>query len=985
MTRRAFGPLLTAAVVWLTPCAAAAQSAIDPFIGRTVAEVRVTLGSAAEPDPALRSLVQIRAGAPLDVVDVLATVENLGRLPRFEDVRVTAAAGPSGVVVTVVLEPRHPINRIEFRGETGLTPAELERRVRGQFGGLPPASANLRSIEQTVERYLTDEGFLGARAEAETITTRDSDRATLAIDVVAGPRALLGEIEIVNRSPLETRRLVTRANLVRGQPYRPRALSTSIAALRDELRALGHYSAQITTEPTIDGATVNMRVIVEAGPLIRIAWAGDPRPDGDEDALVPIRREGTVDEDLLEDADASIRAALRRQGYRDAEVTHSRTENDGELVITFHVRRGTRYRIAAIDIPPGLHLPPATIRRELDLDAGDPLDEARVVAGLGRVVQEYHRAGFYQVSAAPEYQPVPDRSTPDESWVVLHPAITEGPLGRVAEVRFTFGGDRPVVPESDLRAVMRLGPGEAFSVTAAYRDRIDLETLYANRGFRSATVEMLEPEFSEDGTAVTLTIRVDEGPQTFVGAITVVGNARVSERAILEQITLREGAPLGRADVVESQRRLAELGIIRATVSEQPRLPGENVAHLIISVDEAPATTIGFGGGVEVETRTVSVAGGGVDDRLEFAPRGFFEIGRRNIGGRNRSLNLFTRVSLKRSNREAEEGEPDPPGRFGFTEYRAALTYRERRAFRTDADLLLGLTSEQGSRTNFNFVRRAANAEALRRMTPAVSVIGRYALEFTELFDEIIPSEDQLLIDRLFPQVRLSLVSTGVLWDRRDNPIAPTRGFMVSADLESAMRAIGSEVGYVKAFFQGAQFASIGGNTRHVLATRVQLGLARGFPRPIGEPDNPPPPPVVIDPDTVVADLPASQRFFAGGSTTVRGFQLDRLGVPEILNSDGLSNGGNAVVVVNAELRSRVTTLFGRSLAVVGFVDSGNVFARAADVDLGRLRGTAGFGVRYDSPLGPLRLDLGFKMSRLTFARGRERGWELHLSIGEAF
>jgi outer membrane translocation and assembly module TamA len=208
---------------------------------------------------------------------------------------------------------------------------------------------------------------------------------------------------------------------------------------------------------------------------------------------------------------------------------------------------------------------------------------------------------------------------------------------------------------------------------------------------------------------------------------------------------------------------------------------------------------------------------------------------------------------------------------------------------------------------------------------------------------------------------------------------------MVSADLESAMRRIGSEVGYIKTFFQGALFTSLGGNTRHVLATRAQLGLARGFPRPIGAPDNPPPPPVVLDPDTVVADLPASQRFFAGGGTTVRGFQLDRLAVPEILNSDGLSNGGNAVVVLNAELRSRVATLFGRSLAVVGFLDSGNVFARVADLDLGRLRGTAGFGMRYDSPLGPLRLDFGFKMTRLTFASGRERGWELHLSIGEAF
>jgi outer membrane protein assembly factor BamA len=332
-------------------------------------------------------------------------------------------------------------------------------------------------------------------------------------------------------------------------------------------------------------------------------------------------------------------------------------------------------------------------------------------------------------------------------------------------------------------------------------------------------------------------------------------------------------------------------------------------------------------------------------------------------------------VGLRRETVATDDGDP-----FGFIEYRATLTLRERRAFQSNSDLLVGFTAEQGVRTNFNFVRQAINAEVLRPVSPTVSVSGRYALDSTKLFDAIIPPDEQPTVDRLFPQVRLSILSTGVVRDRRDSLVAPTTGDLVSADFETALTLLGSEVDYAKAFLQYLRFTPITRSRRVVLATRAQLGIARAAAREPDEDD-----PVPFDPDDPFDDLPASQRFYAGGSTTVRGFQLDRLGVPEILNSDGLSNGGNAVIILNAEARTQVGDLFGRPLAAVLFADGGNVFRRAADLHLGRLRGTAGFGVRWDSPLGPLRLDAGFKFTRNTIGGGRERGWELHLSIGEAF
>jgi len=117
----------------------------------------------------------------------------------------------------------------------------------------------------------------------------------------------------------------------------------------------------------------------------------------------------------------------------------------------------------------------------------------------------------------------------------------------------------------------------------------------------------------------------------------------------------------------------------------------------------------------------------------------------------------------------------------------------------------------------------------------------------------------------------------------------------------------------------------------------------------------------------------------------VRGFQQDRLGESEILTDAGLSNGGNAMMYFNAELRMATARPFNRNLTTVVFADAGNVFDRVGQLDFGRLRPAAGFGFRYDSPLGPLRVDLGFKLDKYIFPKAIERRWEIHISLFEVF
>lgn len=323
-------------------------------------------------------------------------------------------------------------------------------------------------------------------------------------------------------------------------------------------------------------------------------------------------------------------------------------------------------------------------------------------------------------------------------------------------------------------------------------------------------------------------------------------------------------------------------------------------------------------------------------------------------------------------------------GSLAFNEYRVYGTYREPKVLNSRADLLLTGILDQARRASFNFRTREARAETGLRLSPQYSVAGRYSLARTELFDETFSAEEQPLIDRLFPQVRLSKLSGTLIRDGRDDGLDPSHGRFFVTDVDVAARAIGSEVGFLKTYLQAFSFTRLPASRRIVLALGARLGAAHGFSREVPRLDSSGQPVTGADGTPivdVVQDLPASERFFAGGDTTIRGFSLDTAGAPNTISAAGFPKGGNALILLNGELRVPVWGDFGAAL----FLDSGNVFNRATEMDLGELRGSAGAGVRYRSPIGPIRFDVGFKLDRRAVAGRLESGHAFHFSIGQAF
>ena len=975
LTRGAAWTVLAAGLCLGPPARVRAQEAPAPTISQVVIEREGRIVT----DPAILELVDTTAGKPLSMRDVRETIAHLVSLNTFEDVRVLQEKTPSGgVLIRYVLVPAHPIDRVEFEGALGVDEGDLRRIALDQLGPSPRAAQAAGAAEALTRAY-RDRGYPQATVTPRVLETHDPDRATLVFTVNAGARAVIDALRITHADGGSGAPLIETPNLRRGVPYERVGVDRELQRWTDRMRARGYYEARASHGVLFppDGAVV-VSVTLTQGPRIRVAFAGDPLSEDDRERLVPIEAEASADEDLLEDSSRAIEAFLKAEGYRDARVDFDRVPGDAEVVITFTIDRGPRYEIAGVQVRGNESMATAEIRELLRLKEGDVFAEAALGVGVASVRGTYRLRGFAAVGiVARQNVVVPERASDDERRIELVLEIAEGPRTLVRGVAFE---GQTVVTEGALRELAALPAGRPFSEVdvIAARDRVELE--YRNRGYDQVLVQS-SVTLAEADTAADIRITLVEGQQAIVDRVLIVGAVRTNPSTIRRELLLVPGQPLGYSDAVESRARLAALGLFRRVAIEEVPHGNETRRDVVVRVEESPPTTIGGGGGVEGAFRLRLDEAGQAEERFELVPRGFFEIGRRNLWGKNRAVNLFTRVSVrKRDVGLNEDGTPaaesTASGYSGFNEYRVVATFREPRVFASRLDVLVTGILEQAIRSSFNFARRELRAEAGLRLSPVYSLSGRYSFERTELFDERFTTDDsQGLIDRLFPQVRLSTFSGSFIRDSRDDLVDASRGALVTFTSDVAMRAIGSEVGFAKAYVEAFSFRQLPTARRAVLALGVRLGAANGFPRELPGVDEEGAP-------EVVDDIPVSKRFFAGGDTTVRGFSLDRLGDAKTISPSGFPTGGNGVLVLNGEMRVGVVG----PLQAVGFLDAGNVVARASELRLNDLRTAAGFGIRYRSPVGPIRLDLGFKLDRRELSPGRlERRSVWHISFGQAF
>jgi outer membrane protein assembly complex protein YaeT len=873
------------------------------------------------------------------------------------------------------------VRRIVFEGTLGLPEGDLRRTIVERHGASPSLARSALAVA-TLQTVYRDRGYPNAEISVRAGDESDPSNASMVFSIRPGVRARIGAIDVPGMTAESVPQVLSALNLRVGDPYDGVEIDARLIRYANELRAESYYEARVAQFPRYvdDGAAVNLVLGIEPGPRVEIVFEGDPLDAGDRDRLVPIAREHSVDEDQLEDSKFGIERHFRERGYCNPRVDYQRGEiaqpapapTADVLRVTFTISRGPQCMVEQAEVTGNTSVTPVELAPLVVTRAGFPCSDSTVGADALRIQGYYRQRGFSAVKVTSQVERREPKAGTE--FVRVRLLIDEGVRSVVDSVNFQGNS---AIEAATLRRAITSAPGQPYFEPQISGDADSIAVLYLNRGYPEVTVEPA-PKAIGDGSKVELGFIIHEGPQILIDHVLIVGNRRTSRDTILREVLLKSGQPLSQQQEDETRTRITALGLFRRVDISYLQLPGEqNRRDVVVTVEEAPVTTISYGGGLEGGKRLVRIQGRpDAVEEFQVAPRGFFQVSRRNLFGKDRSLDLFTRVSFRPKGVSATPSatvtEVTEEGGYGFNEYLARLTYGERRILGTDADATVSAGIEQAVRSSFDFNRKGASATITRRVSRTMAVSGRYGIDKTELLNIKSNFAAQPEIDRLFPQVRLSSVASSLIRDTRTDPLEPDNGSLIGADAELAARRIGSEVGFFKTFLQGFTYQRLPRSSATVMVFGARVGLATGFQRLVPQGGE----------TIVVDDLPASERFFAGGDTTVRGFTLDRLGTPETIDRDGFPTGGHGLIVLNAEAR---VPLRG-GLGAVVFIDGGNVWRKVSDMDWSQMRGSVGFGLRYRSPVGPIRVDLGIKLDRRSLPTGeRERPTALHISLGQAF
>jgi outer membrane protein assembly factor BamA len=943
----------------------------------------------------------VSIGKPLDRDQVAESIRALYRTGDYADVRAVSTPVEGGVRVDFVVREQLYFNQVVIHGlVTPPTEASAIAAVQLPLGEPYQADAVNEGLERLRE-LLKEEGLYAAQVSAQTVPHPQEHEMDVIIDVQPGPRAHIADIQLTNGTEYANAEILSRSKLKPGATLTAARVQRGTSRVRNFLVKKGHLNARAVARRGAYDAknnTIPLELEITEGPLVRIAVTGAKFSGGELKKLVPVYQEGAVDTDLLEEGKRNIRERLERNGYFDAEVDYATSTNEvtlksghkgSEEVITYRVERGDRHTLLRVEITGNRYFDKELLRSRMIIYPKGFQTRGRFSRRLMEADREsmqnlYLANGFLEAKVDAQAL---DNYKGKEGDLVIRFAIQEGKQTRVGSLKIDGAH---ALKQDELLGVVASTPGQPYSEFNVTTDRDNILALYFNEGFPeakfTASAEKInEPEKSSNGAQgpvaamgaqksdkneqsfqdgfVNLVYRIEEGPQIRVKKILLTGYDHTRPGVIRREIRVQPDAPLREGEVVESQRRLYNLGVFNR-VTIQPQNPNGADTHkdIVVLVEEAKRYTLAYGGGFEVQRLASSTNPAGSE--VQAAVRGILEISKLNVTGRGDSLSLKLRGST--------------------IEDRGLLAYNHPNAF-SNPHLTLQATAYTERTQDINTFTQTRYEGALQMNE---QVTARTSLAYNYTFRKVLVSNlNTHISEEEIPLFNApTLVSQfGAAWvrDARDNPADATRGNVNSADFSIAATGIGSSASFMRFHFQNSTYHPI--KRRFSFARSIRIGILKPYGDTVSltfpAPTTPPLPTVI----------PLPERFFAGGGTTLRGFALNQAGPRDSVT--GFPVGGQALLILNQEFRFPMRLPYiGTALSGAIFYDGGNVYSRATRItfrpyspkpifnpanptqcefnctnELNYFSHTVGLGFRYATPVGPIRIDLGYQINRPQF------------------
>ncbi len=939
----------------------ASKTSLPPD-GQRIVAIRIIseTGEVLEENPASLAL---QPGLPFSSEGVRESLRQLYRTGRYADLRAETSPTAGGVRLDIVARQNFYINLVRVTGLTGLRehPSEAVALASLRLAlGEAFHQSTLQEALERLRRTLNEEGLYQAQVTYELAPREATRQMDITVRVAPGPRARLRSIELHNHTELPDSAVLGRSKLKPGREVTLALLNRATERVRKLLVGKDHLGARVslrrgTYDPKSN--TLPLEFEVTTGPKVRVEVAGAKISAKTLRKLLPIYQEGSVDEDLLQEGRRGIRDYFEREGYFDVDVrytvaeavsqSNAGKEQPAEQVITYQVARGGRHRLAGVAFDGNKYFSDDLLRSRLHLVVAAFASRGRFSQRLLQddvepIRELYAANGFREVQVRGET--IDDyRGKKGDLFVRFH--IKEGLQTRIAELRLEGSH---TLSKDDLLVVIGSTPGQPYSEFNVSGDRDNILALYYNEGFPevrfSYTAEEIPVEPAQPGHSpgaepvqpprVRLIYHIVEGPQIRVARVLTGGYEHTRPNIVQREVEVKPGGPLREGEVVETQRRLYNLGIFsRVSIAPQNPAGTDREKTVVVLVEEAKRYTLAYGGGLEVQR--LGGASDPVGGQVRASPRALFEIAKGNLTGRADTLSFKARASTLQG--------------------RALTSYTTQNFFGKPAFSLqvTGLADKSRDILTFTSTRFEGSVQLAQRISLLTSLLYRYSFRKVRVSSLRIPLEQIQLFNQ---PTRVSLV--GVTWfrERRDNPADASRGDFNNMDLSIAGKPYGSSASFVRLFMQNSTFHPI--YRRFLFARSARFGVQT----PIG--------------NTVSQEIPLPERFFGGGGNSLRGFGLNQAGPRD--PTTGFPVGGQAMLIFNQELRFPMRLPFvGTRLGGALFYDAGNVFQNVHRItlratppspsDLNYFSHTIGFGFRYGTPVGPVRVDVAYQINSPQF------------------
>jgi len=974
----------------------------------------------------LRSLVAQQPEQPYSNAKVEQSIAALKGTGEFSSVKVQVVPDNGGLRLTFVLEPAYYLGLVQFPGATPTFSYSRLLQAVSFSDGSPFLKRQMDNATEALETFFARNGFFSATVKPRMEVDNEHKLVHPTFDVTLHRRAKVGSIDFEGLSDAQAKqqRAALRsfwarfkdARLKNGTAFTAPRIQGAIDFVRNDLAADNRLAEEISLKSVDynpDSNRANLLFHVKLGPVVTVQVRGAHVFKRTLKRLVPIYQENAYDSDLVAEGRRNLTSYFQSKGYFDVQVTPEVQEAPDQVAVSYAIRRGSKHKVESVSFEGNREIDDAAlkaavvVRRKRFLFSRGRYSETLLRSSVDKIVAMYHVMGFPDARVATAVRDF-------DPQIDIDFQITEG--ARTVVRNFGISGDSELDASQLPTHGFRLAAGKPYSPQLELEDRNDILAYYLDRGFLGAQLKSKVMPLAADRYQVDVLYQLQPGPQTRVQDVIYLGNVKTRTSLISQTVGLHPEMPLSESKMLTAESDLYNLGIFdwtnvgprraesvttqREDPSEptdptdeirtpEPRKSGpqaegdagvsdenqlaeseaadasQNQAEdVLVKVHESQRNSIEYGAGFEIVRRGGTAPGGTVlvpglpaivlgrnfttSESTFVGPRGSFSYTLRNMRGRGET---FTASILG-----------------SRLDNRASLSYGVPRLWSTSWSSLLNATGERNTQNPIftsTFWEGSFQVQHSIDARRSESVILRYRLRRTLLSDLLIP-------DLVLPEdqdIRLSTLSVSFLRDTRDKPLDAHRGIYQTLDFGVTPTALGASANFVKFLGQSAYYRPI---TSHLTwANNVRFGLAKPF---------------------VSSFVPISEAFFSGGSDTLRGFPINGAGPQRPVAACGVPSdpstcttitvpvGGNMLFVVNSELRFPIPLK--ENLGAAIFYDGGNVYSRINLSELARnYTSSVGMGLRYQTPVGPVRFDIGHLVNRINGISSVQ----FFLTLGQAF